>query len=186
MTKPATVRPLRADARANRDALLTAARALFMERGASDVPLEDIAQRAGVGRATVYRHFPTRGDLLLGLLDQLVDELEGTGAALPDSPDSFMKLFRAAVKLQVENLPLVDLLPPRSELPPGVDALRERLHQLYRRPLATAQAAGAVNAELSPQDIRVLVSMLSAVVRHRTPEADRRRAMRLVTRMLEP
>src|SRR5487761_883471 len=54
--------PMRADARRNRERLLTAATAAFAENGA-DAPLEDIARRAGVGIGTLYRHFPTRVDL---------------------------------------------------------------------------------------------------------------------------
>jgi AcrR family transcriptional regulator len=180
-----TPRPLRADAQLNREALLQAARTLFVERG-TDVPLEDIAQQAGVGRATIYRHFPTRGDLLLGLLAQLVDSVEAIAATVPDTAEGFTELFHAALRVYVENLPLVQLVPPGAELPPGVDVLRDRMHAAYRRPLAAAQAAGAVRADLTPQDIRVLVFMLSAVVRPTTPEADRDRAMRLAAVILNP
>ena len=52
-------RPLRADARRNRDALLETAAAVFEERGV-EAPLDEIARRAGVGIGTLYRHFPTR------------------------------------------------------------------------------------------------------------------------------
>lgn len=55
--------PLRADARRNRDQILAAAEAVFLERGAR-VSLEDVAKRAGVGIGTLYRRFPTREDLL--------------------------------------------------------------------------------------------------------------------------
>jgi AcrR family transcriptional regulator len=177
-------RPLRADAQLNREALLQAARTLYVQRG-TDVPLEDIAQQAGVGRATIYRHFPTRGDLLLGMLTQLVEEIEAIASSVPETAEGFDELFNAALRVQVDNLPLVQLLPPRAELPPGLDRLRERIHVAYRRPLAAAQQAGAVRAELTPQDIRLLVAMLSAVVRPTTPETDRERAMRMATFVLE-
>ncbi len=178
-----TDRPLRADARANRVAVLRAATELYVERGI-DVPFEDIAQHAGVGRATLYRHFPTRDTLLLGMLEQLVDELEDIAARIPDAPTSFDRLFRAAVRLGSDNLPLVELLPP--ELPPGVERLRVRIHAVYRGPLARAQAAGSVRADLTPQDVRMLATMLSSVIRPRTTEADRRRALRLARLVLAP
>jgi AcrR family transcriptional regulator len=57
------VRPHRADARRNFDALLAAARDAF-NRDGIDVPLEDIARQAGVGIGTLYRNFPTRSDLV--------------------------------------------------------------------------------------------------------------------------
>jgi AcrR family transcriptional regulator len=73
-------RPLRADARANREKLVAAARALFAERGTS-APLEDIAKRAGVGIGTLYRHFPTRQALLEAVY---VDEVEAIAQAAAD------------------------------------------------------------------------------------------------------
>lgn len=56
-------RPLRADAQRNRDRIIETARALFRERGA-DCSLDEVAKRAGVGPGTLYRHFPTREDLI--------------------------------------------------------------------------------------------------------------------------
>jgi AcrR family transcriptional regulator len=70
-------RPQRADARANRDKLVTAGRALFAEEGTS-APLEKVAERAGVGIGTFYRHFPTRQALLEAVY---VDEVEAMARA---------------------------------------------------------------------------------------------------------
>jgi AcrR family transcriptional regulator len=68
----ATGRPLRADARRNRDAILTAARETFEAEGVL-ASLDGIALRAGVGNATLYRNFPTRDDLLAAVMDSSVD-----------------------------------------------------------------------------------------------------------------
>jgi AcrR family transcriptional regulator len=73
-------RPQRADARANHDKLVAAARALFSEKGTS-APLEDVAARAGVGIGTLYRHFPTRQALLEAVY---VDEVEAMAQAADD------------------------------------------------------------------------------------------------------
>ncbi|HEX4519718.1 MAG TPA: helix-turn-helix domain-containing protein [Gaiellaceae bacterium] len=70
-------RPQRADARANHDKLVAAARALFTEKGTS-APLEEVAERAGVGIGTLYRHFPTRQALLEAVY---VDEVEAMARA---------------------------------------------------------------------------------------------------------
>jgi AcrR family transcriptional regulator len=70
------VRPLRADARRNRDALLVAAAALFAERGV-DASLEEVARRAGVGIGTLYRHFPSREALIADVYRREVDLLCG-------------------------------------------------------------------------------------------------------------
>lgn len=68
----APLKPLRADAQRNREALLAAASAAFAEDG-DQVPLEDIAARAGVGIGTLYRHFPSREALIVAAYEQEVD-----------------------------------------------------------------------------------------------------------------
>jgi AcrR family transcriptional regulator len=73
-------RPQRADARANHDKLVAAARALFTDKGTS-APLEEVADRAGVGIGTLYRHFPTRQALLEAVY---VDEVEAMARAAAD------------------------------------------------------------------------------------------------------
>ena len=87
-------RPMRADAQRNYTRLLDAASAAFLEHGADDVSLEEIARRAGVGIGTLYRHFPTRQALLeavyrdqVELLSARAEELlkaESPGDALAD------------------------------------------------------------------------------------------------------
>ncbi|MFY1674685.1 TetR/AcrR family transcriptional regulator [Plantactinospora sp. WMMB334] len=68
------VRPRRADARRNQGALLDAAAAVFTTSGV-EAPLRDIAARAGVGTATIYRHFPTRADLIVAVYRHQVENL---------------------------------------------------------------------------------------------------------------
>jgi AcrR family transcriptional regulator len=70
----AIVRPQRADAQRNRATLIAAARGLFTERG-SDASLEEIARRAGVGVGTLYRHFPSRQDLIEAVYVEEVEAL---------------------------------------------------------------------------------------------------------------
>jgi len=75
-----TSRPLRADARRNRDAILRAARETFEAEGVF-APLDGIALRAGVGNATLYRNFPTRNDLLAAVMEEFI------GRALADGEE---------------------------------------------------------------------------------------------------
>src|SRR5689334_22040791 len=77
----ASRRPRRTDAARNAGLLLAAAKELFDERG-PDVPLDDVARRAGVGNATLYRHFPTRRDLIVAVYADEVTALCEQGAAL--------------------------------------------------------------------------------------------------------
>jgi AcrR family transcriptional regulator len=79
------LRPLRSDAQRNYELLLAAADAEFTERGAR-ASLEDIARRAGVGIGTLYRHFPTRDDLMAAVLFAGTEALIAHGRALLDQP----------------------------------------------------------------------------------------------------
>src|ERR671929_275144 len=67
-----TAKPLRADARRNREKVLAAARAVFAEHG-GDAQMDDVARRAEVGVGTVYRHFPTKEALVNALTDEQFD-----------------------------------------------------------------------------------------------------------------
>lgn len=75
------VRPKRADARRNEEALLDAAAAVFVASGV-EAPIRDIATKAGVGTATIYRHFPTRADLIVAVYRHQVETLAEAGPAL--------------------------------------------------------------------------------------------------------
>ena len=77
----------RADARKNEATLLEAAAAAFVASGV-DVPVRDIAQRAGVGIGTIYRHFPTRADLIVGVYRHQVEACAAAGPALLASSSS--------------------------------------------------------------------------------------------------
>jgi AcrR family transcriptional regulator len=86
-TSEETSKPLRADAQRNHDKLIAAAREVFAERGASG-SLDEIAKRAGVGPGTLYRHFPTREDLIDALMRDwtarvVADSVAAVDADLP-------------------------------------------------------------------------------------------------------
>src|ERR1700733_13664725 len=68
---------MRADAQRNHDAILVAAKALFAQAG-TDVPLEEVARAAGVGKGTLYPRFPTREHLFAAILQERVDELNAS------------------------------------------------------------------------------------------------------------
>ncbi|WP_067144319.1 TetR/AcrR family transcriptional regulator [Microtetraspora malaysiensis] len=74
-------RPKRADARRNKETLLDAAAAIFVTSGV-EAPVRDIAARAGVGTATIYRHFPTRADLIIAVYRHQVEACAEAGPAL--------------------------------------------------------------------------------------------------------
>ena len=79
-------RPLRADARRNREQVLRAAREAFAESGYG-VPLDEIAARAGVGPGTVYRHFPAKEALFQAVVTARIEDLLGDARARADGDD---------------------------------------------------------------------------------------------------
>lgn len=80
-------RSKRADARRNEKTLLDAAAAVFVTSGV-DAPVRDIAAKAGVGMGTIYRHFPTRADLIIAVYRHQVEACAGAGPALLESSTS--------------------------------------------------------------------------------------------------
>ncbi|HEY3681911.1 MAG TPA: TetR/AcrR family transcriptional regulator [Streptosporangiaceae bacterium] len=89
---PDSKRGRRADAARNAALLLAAARDLVAEAG-NDVALDEVARRAGVGNATLYRHFPTRADLLVAVYADEVAALCRRGEELRTAPDPLDALF---------------------------------------------------------------------------------------------
>ncbi|HEX7309098.1 TetR/AcrR family transcriptional regulator [Lentzea sp.] len=77
----AAAQPRRADARRNAGSVLEAAAAVFVTSGV-EAPIREIAGRAGVGTATIYRHYPTRADLILAVYRSQVESLSAAGPAL--------------------------------------------------------------------------------------------------------
>lgn len=94
MTTTGPRQRLRADATLNRRRIVAAARDVFVEQGA-DAPLDEIARRAGVGNATLYRHFPDRIALVRAVGIEVLDTLAATAErALADEPDAYLALRR--------------------------------------------------------------------------------------------
>jgi len=86
-------RPLRADAQRNLDSLLEAAKAVFATSGV-DAPAKEVADRAGVGVGTFYRHFPQRSDLVIAVLAHEIDDCADAAAALSAEHDPWTALVQ--------------------------------------------------------------------------------------------
>lgn len=153
---------LRADARRNRDRILAAARDLFVEQG-PDAPLDEIARRAGVGIATLYRRFPDRQALARGVaLDVWQEVAREAELALAKEPDAFQALARylhRALELRVGAvMPLV-----ASNLPLDDEArlARDRSAAAIQAIIDAALAEGALRSDVTFGDIGLLLIRLS-------------------------
>ncbi|WP_232666013.1 TetR/AcrR family transcriptional regulator [Pseudonocardia sp. TRM90224] len=154
---------LRADARRNREQIIEAAREVFMALGHS-APLDQIAERAGVGNATLYRRFPSRDALVRRVaIDNMELACSHATAALAEEPDAWAALERF-VRTIVER-EIVALLPilgphvePGSDFDEALRAVRTTLGQL----LDAARAEGTLRPDVEAGD---LVLILATVTR---------------------
>ncbi|MGK8556335.1 TetR/AcrR family transcriptional regulator [Nocardia gipuzkoensis] len=156
----------RADARRNRALVLTAAQRAFAEQGAS-VSLAEVARRAGVGAGTVYRHFPTKGDLLEAVMQQRIDRLAELAAehlGAPDAGAAFFDFCAAVIATTPGNQALCDLVRSDDGWPRVlVRSAGERFHRALADLLVAAQRAGAVRADVELEDVLAIFTGCVAI-----------------------
>jgi AcrR family transcriptional regulator len=157
-------RPQRADARANHDKLVAAARALFTDKGTS-APLEEVAERAGVGIGTLYRHFPARQALLEAVYVDEVEAMARVAAELEELPpwDALSQWLHqyvgfAATKRAL-NEALMETDPNSSVLVTCRTAITGAGTALVER----AQRAGVVRNDTSFMDVVRMVGAIAMV-----------------------
>jgi AcrR family transcriptional regulator len=167
-------RPRRADAQRNYDLLLAAAKEVFSERGA-DAPLDEVARRAGIGNATMYRHFPDRRELLIAVYADEVTALCAQGDALLEdqSPrDALFVWLRAFIEHVAGKRELALAIPSDGQRPAMFDGWHTAMHATASRLLTRAQSGGAVSTDLGASDLLVLANGI-AVATADTDQAER-------------
>src|SRR4051794_40617397 len=150
---------LRADATRNREAIVKAARAVFAEQGV-DAPLDEIAKRAGTGNATLYRRFPTRGDLIAAVFaDRMTEHLHAVEAGLADEDPwrGFASYVAAVGAMQARDRGIADLVTMDVPSAPDIEALRSRAFDGLVRLVHRAHAAGVLRADFTTQDVVLLL-----------------------------
>lgn len=152
-----TARPKRADARRNEETLLDAAAAIFVRAGV-EAPVRDIAAEAGVGTATIYRHFPTRADLIIAVYRHQVDACAEAGpvllAAGPTPHAALGRWIDLFVDFLVTKHGLAAVLQSDNA---GFEALHayflDRLLPVCAQLLEAAVAAGEIRADLQAYEL---------------------------------
>jgi AcrR family transcriptional regulator len=154
--------PKRKDAQRNREAILEAARELFAD--CADAPMYEIARRAGVGQATLYRNFPDRRDLAAALLLEEMEHTEQLAADHADDPDAFFVLLRSVVETIARFHALGELAREDACLGSTLNLRRQRLRELLKEPLRSANAAGTVRCDLTIDDVFIVVLMVRGAI----------------------
>jgi AcrR family transcriptional regulator len=169
-------KPLRADARRNRDRLLEVARDAFAQEGVG-VPLDEIARRAGVGPGTLYRHFPTKEALLEAVVQDRMRDLLASARQWGEEDDAAAAFFGFVDHMVRQAAPKRDLVD--ALIGAGVDvraAVAEpaaRLRDEIDRLLTRARRAGAVRPDATTADVMALLSGLLVALRSTAhPDAD--------------
>ncbi len=168
MSEIQTTRPLRADARRNYEKLVDAARQAFAEQGTS-ASLEAVAEAAGVGIGTLYRHFPNRQALLeavyVGEVDAMARAARELGDRTPwDAVEDWLRLYLgfAATKRALMDA-MLDAAPDSEVL----IACRTAFSQAGTELIDRAQAAGAIRSDVEFADVARMVGQIAL-----TPNAD--------------
>lgn len=163
---------LRADAARNVERILRAAREVYGEIG-PDAPVEAVARRAGVGERTLYRRFPTKGELVRAALDHSI--VENLGPAIEaavrsaDPVRGLTQLIEAAVTLGAREQSLLIAARRAGSLTPDVsDTLNEALGELVRR----GQRVGRIRSDVVADDLPRLIAMLYGVLSTMEPASD--------------
>jgi AcrR family transcriptional regulator len=163
---PAAPRPLRADAARNRTRILAAARAAFAESGL-DVGVEEIARRAGVGKGTLYRRFPTKEALVRAIFEDRLDDLDALAARAegePDAWEAFSRFLADTARMQASDQGFLDVVALRTGAVLSPEH-RRRFLSIVARPLQRAQGTRCLRGDLVPEDVTLLLRMIGAVTR---------------------
>jgi AcrR family transcriptional regulator len=167
---PAAERPLRADARRNRERILKAARAVFAEQGMHS-QIDDVAKRAKVGVGTVYRHFPTKEALLDALVRERFEEIAGYAREALEREDAwegFCEMIWRAAERNAADLAFCEAIASTDKT-----AIVEEvgLMRSTNELIARAKAQGRMRLDVTEQDVPLMMVGASAVMQL-SPTAD--------------
>jgi AcrR family transcriptional regulator len=171
-------KPLRADARRNREKVLAAARAVFAEQGV-DAQMDDVARRADVGIGTVYRHFPTKEALLNALSDEVfavVAVYVRTLLTLDDPWEAFTRAMWFGAEKTAGDRAFTEILAATRKFPPRTCPGKEDLLVTTAELIDRCKAAGVMRQDAMVDDVGLLMCGVgsAAAMEHSVPDAWRR------------
>ncbi len=163
----ATVRPLRADARRNRERIVAAAREVLAEQGI-DAQMDDIAARAGVGVGTVYRHFPTKDALVGALAAQHFEAITTLAVSALDGPGTPGERLEAflwdSARRMRGDAALAEIMAERPQVMGSAAAEQERLLDTVGELVGQGVASGELRADAGRDDVPTIMCGLGSVM----------------------
>ncbi|MYW02025.1 TetR/AcrR family transcriptional regulator [Streptomyces sp. SID3343] len=154
---------LRADARRNRDRIIAAAREIFVEHGA-DAPLDEVARRAGVGNATLYRHFADRGELahrvVLSVTERITERGESAAAEETDAFTALRRFIHGAAEEKIGALCTL-LSDDVDKSHPELLAARARLAGVTESLMERAREQGRLRTDVGSGDLVMAIMQLT-------------------------
>jgi AcrR family transcriptional regulator len=171
VTNSPAARSPRTDAIRNRQLLLSAAAEAFAEQG-TEASIAEIAQRAGVGKGTVFRHFATKEDLIAAIMGEMIDRLAAVGMGLADAADpaaALLEFMTTGIGLLARDRALCEVVGRPSLQHPAVRAGIGRLCEVAETLTSRARRQGAIRPDITGPDI---VLLLAGVHQTAVPLAD--------------
>ena len=154
--------PLRKDAARSRAAILSAARELFS--AGRDVPMYEIGRRAGVGQATLYRHFPDRAAIVAAISREHVERIEAIAAEQAENGRAILIVLDAAADMLVQIHDLVGILREDATLAPVLDELRQRMLAVLGATLERCRASELLRDDLRADDLLLVLNMINGAL----------------------
>jgi AcrR family transcriptional regulator len=152
---------LRRDAQERRERLIRAAAELYGSDGFG-VPLEKIADRAGIGRGTLYRNFADREALLVAVLQVYLDELATKVAQWGDRNDAFYLTICTLANRMITRNGFQEIGPMHRQAPAVILRFRAGVESILAEPLVRAKAAGLIREDFEIGDVYLLILMVGA------------------------